>query len=92
MTDQTTRATKTLEKIASELEDTAAALRAVLAGTAADYHLHTIKEHLSGDRYRVTYGSFDDVRCPSCGATDWTLGRGDAEEGLCPTCAGDRDR
>lgn len=90
MTAQTTRATSTLERIAAELEDTAAALRAVLDGTAEDFHLHTIEAHLTSDRYRVTFGSFDDVRCPSCGAPDWTLGKGDTEEGFCPTCAADQ--
>lgn len=90
MTAQTTRATSTLERIASELEDTAAALRAVLDGTAQDYHLHTIEGHLTGDRYRVTFGSFDDVRCPSCGAPDWTLGKADTQEGFCPQCAADQ--
>ena len=86
MTEQTHRATKTLERMASELEDTAAALRAVLAGTAEDYHLNTIADHMTGDRYGLSFNGFDDVRCPSCGAMDWTRGEGDPEEGLCPSC------
>jgi hypothetical protein len=86
MTTQTQRARATLERMASELEDTASALRAVLDGTAQDYHLNTISEHMTSDRYGLRYTGFDDVRCPSCGAMDWTLGKGDPEEGFCPSC------
>lgn len=86
MTTQTQRARATLERMASDLEDTAAAIRAVLDGTAEDYHLHTVAQHTTSDRYGLSFGSFDNVRCPSCGAMDWTLGEGDPEEGFCPSC------
>jgi hypothetical protein len=92
MTTQTQRARTTLDRMASELEDTAAALRAVLDGTAQDYHLHTVEGHMTGDRYGLRYMGFDDVRCPSCGAADWTLGEGDPEEGFCPSCTASEGR
>lgn len=88
---QTERATETLKRMATDLEFVAAAIRAVLDGTAQDYHLNTIGEHMTGDSYGLSFSGFGEVRCPSCGVIDWTRGQGDPQEGLCPTCAQHRN-
>lgn len=88
---QTMRATATLEIMAAQLENAAAALRAVLDGTAEDYHLNTIGEHMTGDSYGLSFNGFGEVRCPSCGVIDWTRGQGDPAEGFCPSCAKHRN-
>lgn len=84
---QTERATETLKRMATDLEFVAEALRAVLDGTAQDYHLNTIGEHMTGDSYGLSFNGFGEVRCPSCGVIDWTLGKADTQEGFCPKCA-----
>ncbi len=88
---QTQRATATLESMASNLENTAAALRAVLAGTAESYDMNTIGEHMTSDSYGLSFIGFGEVRCPSCGVIDWTRGEGDPQEGFCPACAKHRN-
>ena len=88
---QTQRATATLETMAMNLENAAEAIRATLDGTAQDYHLNTIGEHMTSDSYGLSFTSFGEVRCPSCGVIDWTRGQGDPKEGLCPSCATHRN-
>ena len=88
---QTQRATATLETMAMNLENAAEAIRATLANAAQDYHLNTIGEHMTSDSYGLSFSGFGHVRCPSCGAIDWTRGQGDTQEGFCPKCATHRN-
>ena len=83
---QTQEATAALETMAMNLENAAEALRAVLAGNAQDYHMSAIGEHMTSDSYGLSFLGFGHVRCPSCGAIDWTCGKADKAEGFCPTC------
>lgn len=85
---QTERARRALEVMQTRLSDCADALGAILAGNPEPWHLNAIGENLTSDEYGLSFNGFGEARCPSCGAIDWTLGQGDEEEGLCPTCAG----
>ena len=93
---QTQRTSQSLTFLANDLENAAAAIRAVLAGNSDQSTLDTIKQHTDSEGYHLTFGTLAEVRCFSCGAMNWglqwsyhgcpTCTKHNEENRFCPSC------